>query len=94
MSDVNNTLLMQRLSQQLEKLKPKDDGDSGGGNMEARIAKLESDVGHIKNDIKDVKIDMRDIKKEAREDFRILFGSIIVATLGVAGLLAKGFHWL
>lgn len=59
----------------------------------ARIAKLESDVGHIKDDIKEIKTDTREIKRDAREDFRILFGAIIVAALGLAGLLAKGFHW-
>ena len=59
----------------------------------ARIAKLESDVGHIKDDIKEIKTDTREIKHDAREDFRILFGAIIVAALGLAGLLAKGFHW-
>jgi len=62
--------------------------------MEARIAKLEASVEHIQSDVKDIKSDIRDIKKEAREDFRVLFGSIIVAILGLAGLLAKGFHWL
>jgi len=37
---------------------------SGGGNgdMEARVARLESDVEHIKNDIGDIKIDIREIR--------------------------------
>jgi hypothetical protein len=62
--------------------------------MEARVAKLEAGVEHLQSDLKDVKSDVRDMRKEAREDFRILFGAIIVATIGLAGLLAKGFHWL
>ena len=62
--------------------------------MEPRVARLESDVGHIQSDIKEIKTDLREIKKDAKDDFRILFGSIIVATLGLAMLLAKGFKWL
>lgn len=27
-------------------------------------------------------------------DFRILFGALIAVALGLAGLMAKGFHWL
>ena len=54
----------------------------GGGSMEARVAKLEAAVEHI-----------FDIKKDIREDFRILFGSLIITALGLAGLMAKGFKW-
>lgn len=67
---------------------------SGGGGMEARLAKLEADVGHIQTDIKDVKLDLREIKKDAKEEFRILFGSLILVALGLAGIMAKGFDWL
>ena len=72
----------------------------GGGNppsgteMEARVAKLEAAVEHIQSDIKDIKADLREIKRDAREDFRLLFGALIVLGLGLAGILAKGFHWL
>ncbi|MGK3142089.1 hypothetical protein [Pantoea sp. C2G6] len=67
--------------------------NGGGGDMESRIAKLESDVNHIQNDIKDIKSDVREIKKDAKTDFRILFGALITVALGLAGLMAKGFHW-
>ena len=70
-------------------------GGGGGGDMtEARIAKLESDVGHIQSDIGDIKTDIREIKNDQKTDFRVLFGAIIIATLGLAGLMAKGFGWL
>lgn len=62
--------------------------------MEARIAKLEASTAHIESDIRDIKTDLREIKTHAREDFRMLFGANIVAILGLAGLMAKGFHWL
>ncbi|HAT3794597.1 TPA: hypothetical protein I8624_002584 [Serratia marcescens] len=62
--------------------------------MQARVAKLESDVDHIKKAIDDVKADVREIKRDARTDFRLLFGALIFVALGLAGLMAKGFHWL
>lgn len=69
------------------------DGNGGGGDMQARVAKLESDVEHIKNSLKEIKDDVREIKRDARNDFRLLFGATITVSLGLAGLMAKGFHW-
>lgn len=59
--------------------------------MEARIAKLESDVGHIQRDIGEIKADTKEIKSNAREDFRVIFGALIVATVALAGLIAHLF---
>ncbi|WP_350307548.1 hypothetical protein [Photorhabdus viridis] len=82
------------------------DGGGGGDDMlEARVARLESDVEHIKKSIDEVKADVREMKKDtrtdfkemksdARTDFRLLFGAIIAVALGLAGLMAKGFHWI
>jgi len=66
----------------------------GGGNIDARVAKLEACVEHIQADIRDIKSDLRDLKKEESRDFRILFAALIAVALGLAGLMAKGFHWL
>lgn len=66
----------------------------GGNSMEARVARLESHVEHIDTTLSDIKQDIRDIKKDAKSDFRILFGALIAVALGLAGLMAKGFHWL
>jgi hypothetical protein len=41
----------------------------GGGDMEARIARLESDVNAIQTSIADIKLDIREFRKESREDF-------------------------
>lgn len=68
--------------------------NGGGGDMEARVAKLESDVEYIKRDISEIKSDIKDIKTDAKTDFRILFGAIISVALGLAGLMAKGFGWI
>ena len=80
-------------------------GGSGGGNMEVRVARLESDVEHIKIGVSDIKIDLREmrtslaaemseIRRDARTDFRLTFGALIAVALGLAGLMAKGFGWL
>jgi hypothetical protein len=95
MADVNTTILLQRLQEKLDSL----DGDArsppsgGGGNLEARLAKLESDVGHILSDIKDVKTDLREIKRDAKDDFRLLLWTGGGAAAAILVVLAKGFGW-
>ena len=76
-------------------------GNDGGDMLESRVARLESDVSHIRSDIDEIKSDMReirhdikDVRKDMQSDFRVLFGTIIAVALGLAGLMAKGFHWL
>jgi hypothetical protein len=70
----------------------------GGGphdpGMEARIAKLEADVGHVQRDISKIKLDFPDLRKALGTDFRMLFGALIMATLALAVVMAKGFHWI
>ncbi len=74
------------------------DAASGGGppdpGMDARVAKLEAHMEHIQSDITDIKADVREMKRDARTDFRLLFGAVIFVALGLAGLMAKGFHWI
>ncbi|WP_245933085.1 hypothetical protein [Caballeronia novacaledonica] len=74
---------------------------SGGGDdsqMEARVAELESTVEFIQRGIKELKDDVRaltdDISGIRTTDFRIIFGAIIAAALGLASMMAKGFHWI
>ena len=71
-------------------------GDDGG--MEARVAKLEATTEYIQRDIKELKDDLRAVKNEISgirtTDFRLIFGAIIAVAVGLAGLMAKGFHWL
>ncbi|MBC8179714.1 hypothetical protein H8E88_01200 [candidate division KSB1 bacterium] len=61
--------------------------------MEARVARLESTTEQIQIDIGEIKIDIREIRKSMKEDFRVLFGSLITVALGLAWLMAKGFRW-
>lgn len=71
-------------------------GDGGGddGGMEIRLAKLEASMEHVQQDVSDIKQDLREIKKDARADFRLLFGALIAVALGLAALMAHGFHWI
>lgn len=66
--------------------------DNGG--MEARIAKLEATMEHVQSDVAELKADVRELRRDLSTDFRILFGAVIAVALGLAGLMAKGFHWL
>ena len=72
----------------------------GGGEppydprMEARVAKLEAAMEYVQRDLGEIKTDIREIKKDAKVDFRLLFGAVIAVALGLAGLMAKGFQWL
>lgn len=77
------------------------DGRGGGGDdggMEARIAKLEAQVENLRSDVAEVKGDVRELRRDVAgirtTDFRLIFGAIIAVALGLAGLMAKGFHWL
>ncbi|EAA8781304.1 hypothetical protein LEX56_002881 [Salmonella enterica] len=62
--------------------------------MEARVAKLESDVTHIDSTLQEMKSDMREMRRDLRSDFRILFGALITVAIGLAGIMARGFHWI
>ncbi len=69
-------------------------GDGTSGGMEARVARLESDVEHIKTTTGEIRLDIRELRKKIDDHFLILGGMIVAVALGLAGLLAKGFHWL
>ncbi|WP_414147683.1 hypothetical protein ACMGGR_19855 [Erwinia sp. BNK-24-b] len=58
------------------------------------MTKLETDVRYVQCDISEMKSDVRDIKKDARRDFRLLFGVNLTTTPGLAALMAKVFHWI
>ena len=61
--------------------------------MEARVAKLEADVGHILKAIERIDRAIEGLRSDARTDFRLMFGAIIAVALGLATMMAKGFHW-
>lgn len=67
-------------------------------SLEVRIAKLEVAMEHVQDDIRELKDAVRELSRQVNAirttDFRIMFGAIIAATLGLAGVMAKGFGWL
>jgi|SRR5947209_2741299 hypothetical protein len=101
MPEVDLSLLKQQLERieaavgasSLPPLAPGGSGPHDPG-MEARVAKVEAAVEHIQVDTRDIKMDLREIRQDARTDFRLQFGALIAVALGLAGLMAKGFHWI
>ncbi|CAH0255216.1 hypothetical protein E3Z27_19360 [Pseudomonas mediterranea] len=62
--------------------------------MESRVVKLETHVEYIRHELNGMGVDLREHRTETRLDFRVLFAALIVASLGLAGMMAKGFGWL
>jgi hypothetical protein len=54
----------------------------------------EAHIEQIQSDLVEIKSDVREIKRDARTDFRLLFSALIFVAVGLAGLMAKGFHWI
>ncbi len=75
--------------------------------MEARVAVLEEIASATKQATADLRTEARetnrridalrdtvDALRDAGEvNFRIMFGALITTALGLAALMAKGFHW-
>lgn len=77
--------------------------------LEAHVEHIQSDISEIRADLRDFRKETREdfvnlrkemhdnfasVRKDARTDFRMLFGALIFAVLGLAGIMAKGFGWL
>jgi hypothetical protein len=61
--------------------------------LEARVAKLEAAV-EFQRSIAEIQTELQILRANARSDFRLTFAALLAAALGLAWLLAKGFHWL
>jgi hypothetical protein len=66
----------------------------GLGVLKVDVAVLKADVSVLKRDLHEVRQDIKDVRTHQERDFRLLFGTVIAVTLGLAGLMAKGFGWL
>ena len=64
--------------------------------LAAAIEMLSKSIDRLDREIAtmraDARADMASLRSDARSDFRLMFGALIAATLGLAGLMAKGFH--
>lgn len=69
-------------------------GPPGENPLEPRVAKLETHIEYVRRDLDELRVDFREHRKETRTDFRLLFGALITAALGLAGMMGKGFGWL
>jgi multidrug resistance efflux pump len=77
--------------------------------LETAVESLQREIKELKDDVRSARTDIVGIRKAdvravrtdiagiRTTDFRILFGAIVAVALGLvglAGLMAKGFHWL
>lgn len=70
------------------------DRSASPAGLEARVARLEASMEFVVIMLRELKDEVRQLRTDARNDFRILFAVNISATLGLAGVLAKGFGWI
>jgi hypothetical protein len=72
--------------------------------MEARVAVLEQIAADIKETLKEIKdyllrmeenhkADFRRLEEHQGSDLRLLLSAGAAATIGLAALMAHGFHW-
>jgi hypothetical protein len=68
--------------------------------MEARVAVLEEIASATKQATMDLRQEVREtnrrvdaLRDAVENNFRIMFGALITTVLGLAALMAKGFHW-
>lgn len=86
MSDnVNTRLLEEAVSREVKKSLHGGGGSSDNGDMWQQS--VETRLNQLRDDVKDH-------RNATDRDFRILFGAIIAACLGLAWLMAQGFRWL
>jgi hypothetical protein len=64
------------------------------GGMEARVAVLEQIARNTEKVLDRMDARLLRIEDEQKADFRILFGALVTVALGLASLIAHGFHWL
>jgi hypothetical protein len=65
----------------------------GGGDLEVRVVALETSMGYIKKDISKINTDITKIREDIKNDFWRYFSVLVIAVLGLAGMMAKGFNW-
>lgn len=71
-------------------------GGGGGDNtgMEARVAKLEAVAESTNQRAGLIEQDLRSLSSEMNSNFKTTWAAIFAVALGLAGLMARGFHWI
>jgi hypothetical protein len=73
-------------------------------SMESRTAVLEEIAATTKQAMSELWLEVRNLRSDTNRriaalrdaverDFRMLFGTLITVALGLAAIMAKGFHW-
>lgn len=61
------------------------------------MAGLRQDIGELRNETgrrdAGLRQKVHELRNVQERDFRIMFGALITAAIGLAALMAKGFHW-
>ncbi|HEY3597580.1 MAG TPA: hypothetical protein VGL08_08730 [Paraburkholderia sp.] len=57
--------------------------------METRTTKVETSLENVQQNVDLLRGDIKDLRKSQRSDFHITWTGLI----GLAAILAKGFHW-
>jgi hypothetical protein len=61
---------------------------------EARVAKLQGVIEDVQRDIAEIKTELLILRSDIRSDLRWVVAVLLAVALGLAALLATGFHWL
>lgn len=68
--------------------------DNGDMEIAERVIRVEEKLSGIDTRLGLVERDLRDLGRKIDSHFLALLGMIIAGAVGLAGLMAKGFHWL
>ena len=64
------------------------------GGTEARVAKLQGVIEDVQRDIAAIKTELLILRSDTRSGLLWVLAELLAVALGLAALLAKGFHWL
>ena len=59
-----------------------------------RVARVEEKISGLDKRLGLVEADLRELIKKVDSHFLVVGGMIVALGVGLAGLMAKGFHWL
>ncbi|AMC13354.1 hypothetical protein RL73_03250 [Liberibacter crescens] len=64
-------------------------------NVRTEIAEVRTEISHVENRLsKEISSTRNDLLTEMKYNLILTFGALIAVALGLAGLMAKGFHWI
>lgn len=65
----------------------------GGMELSERVVRVEEKLSGVDKRLELVEKDLRSLSSKVDSHFLVLAGMIIALGVGMAGLMAKGFHW-